>query len=58
MDGAIIMNSDASRILIANAQLVPDVNLISSETGIRHRTAERVAKQTENWSSLYLSDGV
>lgn len=46
MDGAIIMDSDASRILIANAQLVPDVNLISVETGIRHRTAERVAKQT------------
>lgn len=46
MDGAIIMNSDASRILIANAQLDPDANLHSNETGIRHRTAERVARQT------------
>jgi len=45
MDGAIIMNSDASRILIANAQLDPDANIPSNETGIRHRTAERVARQ-------------
>ncbi len=46
MDGAIIVNQDASRILAANAQMVPDPNIFSSETGIRHRTAERVAKQT------------
>lgn len=46
MDGAIIMNSDASRILIANAQLDPDPALPSNETGIRHRTAQRVALQT------------
>jgi len=47
MDGAIILNGDASRILIANAQLDPDSQLPSSETGIRHRTAERVAIQTK-----------
>ncbi len=46
MDGAIIMNADASRILIANAQLDPDPQLPSNETGIRHRTAQRVALQT------------
>lgn len=46
MDGAIILNKDASRILLANAQLVPDNSVPSSETGIRHRTAERVARQT------------
>lgn len=46
MDGAIITNSDASRILIVNAQLDPDPKLPSRETGIRHRTAERVAQQT------------
>lgn len=46
MDGAIILNSGASRILIANAQLVPDPSIASFETGIRHRTAERVARQT------------
>lgn len=45
MDGAIITNRDATRIIVANAQLVPDPSIPSSETGIRHRTAERVAKQ-------------
>lgn len=46
MDGALILSADASRILCANAQLVPDSNLITTETGTRHRTAERAAKQT------------
>ncbi len=46
MDGAIIMNSSATRILVANAQLDPNSEIPSRETGIRHRTAERVAKQT------------
>lgn len=46
MDGAIITSSNASRILIANAQLDPDPLLPSTETGIRHRTAQRVARQT------------
>jgi diadenylate cyclase len=46
MDGAIILSDDGKRILFANAQLVPDASIPSNETGIRHRTAERVAKQT------------
>lgn len=46
MDGAIILSSDAKRILAANTQLVPDPAIPSAETGIRHRTAERVARQT------------
>ena len=46
MDGAIITNHDASRILVVNAQLDPDSQLPSQETGIRHRTAERMALQT------------
>lgn len=46
MDGAIITNHDASRILLANAQLDPNPKLPSRETGIRHRTAERIAQQT------------
>ena len=46
MDGAIVLSSDAERILCANTQLVPDPSLDSEETGTRHRTAERVAKQT------------
>ncbi|MFC4098301.1 DNA integrity scanning diadenylate cyclase DisA [Paenibacillus xanthanilyticus] len=46
MDGAIILSEDRKRILYANTQLIPDSSISSSETGIRHRTAERVAKQT------------
>lgn len=46
MDGGIILSEDLKRILYANTQLIPDSSITSSETGIRHRTAERVAKQT------------
>lgn len=46
MDGAIILSSDGKRILHANTQLIPDASIPSSETGIRHRTAERVSRQT------------
>jgi diadenylate cyclase len=47
MDGAIIVNSNLSRLVFANVQLMPDPTIPSSETGTRHRTAERVAKQTK-----------
>lgn len=46
MDGAIILSSDTRKILLANTQLIPDPVIPSLETGIRHRTAERVARQT------------
>ncbi|MEV5026483.1 DNA integrity scanning diadenylate cyclase DisA [Paenibacillus sp. LPE1-1-1.1] len=46
MDGAIILSEDMRRILYANTQLIPNSSIPSIETGIRHRTAERVAKQT------------
>lgn len=46
MDGAIILSEDGKKILYANTQLVPDSSVSSIETGIRHRTAERTAKQT------------
>jgi len=46
MDGAIIMSSDGRRILYANTHLTPDPMIPSQESGARHRTAERVAKQT------------
>ena len=46
MDGSIILSSDGKKILYANTQLVPDPSISSKETGIRHRTAERVARQT------------
>jgi diadenylate cyclase len=44
MDGAIILAADASRIARANVHLVPNPNVATSETGTRHRTAERVAR--------------
>ncbi len=44
MDGAIILAPDASRIARANVHLVPNPNVPTSETGTRHRTAERVAR--------------
>ncbi len=46
MDGAIIVNSGITKIVYANVQLMPDPTISSDETGTRHRTAERVAKQT------------
>jgi diadenylate cyclase len=44
MDGAIILASDSSRIARANVHLVPNPHVPTSETGTRHRTAERVAR--------------
>src|SRR5438094_1055009 len=47
MDGAIIVDDGLTKIAYANVQLMPDPTISSNETGTRHRTAERVAKQTE-----------
>ncbi|WP_394940564.1 DNA integrity scanning diadenylate cyclase DisA [Psychromicrobium sp. YIM B11713] len=46
MDGAIVCDKDASKILRAAVQLVPDPSIETQESGTRHRTAERVAIQT------------
>lgn len=46
MDGAIVLSADFKKILYANTQLIPDSSIITTETGTRHRTAERTAKQT------------
>ena len=46
MDGAIVLERDGSRILRAATQLLPDPSIETNESGTRHRTAERVAKQT------------
>ena len=46
MDGAIILSGDLKKILFANAQLIPSRDIETRETGTRHRTAERTAKQT------------
>src|SRR5438552_8921299 len=47
MDGAIILAPDASRIARANVHLVPNPNVPTTETGTRHRTAERVARSID-----------
>ncbi len=46
MDGAIVVNDDVTKIVRAATHLVPDPTIETSESGTRHRTAERVAKQT------------
>ena len=46
MDGAIVLSGDMKKILFANAELIPSSDISTVETGTRHRTAERTAKQT------------
>src|SRR5215470_15018592 len=46
MDGAVVLSSDGTRIVRAAVHLMPDPTIPSEESGTRHRTAERVAKQT------------
>src|SRR5580700_529348 len=47
MDGAIILTADAGRIARANVHLFPNPNVPTTETGTRHRTAERVARSID-----------
>src|SRR5882757_9643006 len=46
MDGAVVLSSDGARIVRAAVHLMPDPSIPSEESGTRHRTAERVAKQS------------
>src|SRR5690606_40546693 len=46
MDGAVVLSSDGTRIGRAGVHLMPDPNIPTEDTGTRHRTAERAAKQT------------
>ncbi len=46
MDGALVLDEGAHQILWANVHLMPDPAVPTVETGTRHRTAERVARQT------------
>ncbi len=48
MDGAVLLDAGGTHILHANVQLMPDARIDSQETGTRHRTAERVAKQIDS----------
>lgn len=45
MDGAIILSNDRERIVAAGVHLAPEPT-VTLETGTRHRTADRVARQT------------
>ncbi|MFL5823215.1 MAG: DNA integrity scanning diadenylate cyclase DisA [Solirubrobacteraceae bacterium] len=47
MDGAIVLGTNATKIAQVNVQLTPDPTILTLETGTRHRTAERVSKQTD-----------
>nr|WP_226346486.1 DNA integrity scanning diadenylate cyclase DisA [Agilicoccus flavus] len=46
MDGAVVLDREGTRIVRAATQLLPDASIETSESGTRHRTAERVSKQT------------
>jgi len=56
MDGAVITDEGAEVIYRANVHLIPDSSIDTSETGTRHRTAERVARQTGR-SVIVVSEG-
>ena len=49
MDGAIILSDDLKKILYANTLLTPSTEILSNETGTRHKAAERIAKQAETF---------
>lgn len=55
MDGAIMLDQDIRRILRANVELIPQKYATSTETGMRHRTAERIAK-TRNATVIAVSE--
>ncbi|GAA4620768.1 DNA integrity scanning diadenylate cyclase DisA [Actinoallomurus vinaceus] len=46
MDGAIVIDANCTRIVRAGVHLMPDPTIPTEESGTRHRTAERVARQT------------
>ena len=46
MDGAIVVDRDCTKIVRAAVQMVPDPAIPTDESGTRHRTADRVNKQT------------
>ncbi len=46
MDGAVVLDDSLTKIVWAATHLVPDPTIPTDESGTRHRTAERVAKQT------------
>ena len=57
MDGAIIVDRELTRITRAAVHLMPDPSIPSDETGTRHRTADRVARQT-GWPVISVSQSM
>jgi diadenylate cyclase len=49
MDGAVIVSPDLKKIIYANVMLVPESKIPSSETGTRHKSGERTAKQANTF---------
>ncbi len=47
MDGAIILDDNVEKIYYANVHLHPNKTYVTTESGTRHRTAERMARQTD-----------
>jgi len=47
MDGAIVVDISVNNILKANVHLNPSDDIATSQTGTRHRTAERVSVETQ-----------
>ncbi len=43
------------KILYANTQLIPDSSIITTETGTRHRTAERTAKANRSFGNKHFT---
>lgn len=46
MDGAVVLSTAGDRIVYAATHLMPDPATPTEESGTRHRTAQRVARQT------------
>lgn len=47
MDGGIVLDHSWEDIIAANVHFVPDGSIPTDETGARHRTAERLAREAE-----------
>ncbi|MGI8761143.1 MAG: DNA integrity scanning diadenylate cyclase DisA [Jatrophihabitantaceae bacterium] len=47
MDGAVVLTPAGERIVYAATHLMPDSAIPTEESGTRHRTAQRVARQTD-----------
>jgi diadenylate cyclase len=46
MDGAVVLSTDGMQFMRAATHLMPDPAIPTEESGTRHRTAQRVARQT------------